>query len=168
MTVAETPPHRPTPVQRSTVSESPDSLKGEIHATAESEEGYGGYHMVKTVLRRGVMIGAAATVMVGFAAAPASAADLSIALPNARGYMKFTDDGDRFTVCDTRADGHGVTGYLRTINNGRIVIHGTWDDGGDRGCDGGIRDIYHNSPHDMLLCWHGGGCVVSRVFRENE
>ncbi|MFE4540899.1 hypothetical protein ACFRKB_38535 [Streptomyces scopuliridis] len=126
--------------------------------------------MAKTVLTRGAMIGAAAAVLIGFASAPASAANFGIQLPNGRGYMTFIDGGDEFIVCDTKVDDHGVTGYLRTVTtDGRIVTVDTWSDGGDSGCGGGTHDIIGNQPHDMVLCWHGGGaCVVSRVFDENE
>ncbi|NGO47381.1 hypothetical protein [Streptomyces ureilyticus] len=126
--------------------------------------------MAKAMLRRGALIGSAAAAMIGFAAAPA-AANAGVELPYDRGDMTFIDDGDRFAVCDSRADGHGVTGYLRTINHntGDIVTLDSWDDGGDKGCDGGNFDVRGNKAHDMVLCWHGGGaCVVSRVFKENE
>ncbi|MFE6031054.1 hypothetical protein [Streptomyces niveus] len=127
--------------------------------------------MAKRMLKRGALIGAATAVTIGFAAAPASAANAGVELPYDRGEMRFVDDGDRFTVCDTRADGHGVTGYLRALNHltGQIVTLKSWDDGGDSGCDGGNFDVRGNTAHDMLLCWHGGGaCAVSRVFKENE
>ncbi|GGK16208.1 hypothetical protein GCM10011583_55120 [Streptomyces camponoticapitis] len=127
--------------------------------------------VARTMLKRGVVVGAAAAMMVGFASAPASAANLGIQLPNSRGTMTFTDSGDIFTVCDTRADGHGVTGTLRALNHltGQIVVIDSWDDGGDSGCDGGNQDVRSNTAHDMVLCWHGGGaCKVSRVFKENE
>ncbi|SDE02259.1 hypothetical protein [Actinokineospora iranica] len=127
--------------------------------------------MAKIMLRRGALIGAVAAVMIVFTAAPASAANAGVELPYDRGDMTFIDDGDRFRVCDTRADGHGVTGYLRALNHitGEIVTLASWDDGGDSGCDGGNFDVRGNTAHDMVLCWHGGGpCVVSRVFTEWE
>jgi hypothetical protein len=124
--------------------------------------------MTRAMRGRGVMVGAAAAMMVGLAASPASAANLSVDLPNGRGYMRFVDSGDHFTVCDTKADGHGVTGYLRTTQGSRIVIVRTWDDGGDAGCDGGTHDIIGGRVYDMLICWNGGGpCVVSPVFSES-
>ncbi|WP_143676556.1 hypothetical protein [Streptomyces sp. EAG2] len=127
--------------------------------------------MTRTMIKRGALTAAAAAVLIGFAAAPAAAANAGVELPYDRGDMTFIDDGDVFKVCDTKADGHGVTGTLRGINHltGKIVNLKSWDDGGDSGCDGGNYDVRGNSAHDMVLCWHGGGpCKVSRVFKENE
>lgn len=123
--------------------------------------------MVKTMLKRGAVVGATAAVMIGFAASPALAANVSLSLPSGRGTMTFIDDGDKFRVCDTKADGYGVTGYVRTITtDGRIIRVATIDDGGDAGCDTKEYDIMFNKPHDMELCWHGGGCVYSPRFDE--
>ncbi|MGW2265402.1 hypothetical protein [Streptomyces koyangensis] len=110
-------------------------------------------------------------MLIGFTAAPAAAANAGVELPYDRGDMTFIDDRDVFKVCDTKADGHGVTGTLRGISHltGKIVNLKSWDDGGDSGCDGGNYDVRGNSAHDMVLCRHGGGpCKVSRVFKENE
>ncbi|MFE5855559.1 hypothetical protein ACFQ61_20415 [Streptomyces sp. NPDC056500] len=122
--------------------------------------------MARTMLKRGALIGAAAAMMIGFASAPASAANVGVQLPNGRGYMTFIDDGDKFVVCDTKADGHGVTGKLWTYAQGRLLSVGTWDDGGDQGCDRGSYDIIGGRYFQMELCWHGGGCVYSDAFSE--
>ncbi|MFR0359166.1 hypothetical protein [Streptomyces sediminimaris] len=124
--------------------------------------------MVKTMLKRGAMVGAAAAMMIGFGSSPALAGNLGIQLPNGRGYMTFIDDGDIFIVCDTKKDGHGVTGYVRTVDtDGNIVIAETIDDGGDAGCDQKSHNIIGKQPYDMVLCWNGGGaCVGSRYFHE--
>ncbi|MFH9003794.1 hypothetical protein ACH4E5_11220 [Streptomyces afghaniensis] len=123
---------------------------------------------MKTMLKRGAMVGAAAAMAIGFTAGPAAATDVGISLPSGRGTMKFIDDGDKFRVCDTKADGEGVTGYVRQLRaDGRIVTILTIDDGGDAGCDEKETDLIGRTPHDMLLCWHGGGCVVSPVIRES-
>ncbi|MET9516103.1 hypothetical protein [Streptomyces sp. NPDC002994] len=123
--------------------------------------------MAKTMFKRGAVVVAAAAMSIGFTAAPAFAANQYLTL-SGRGQMTHIDDGDVFRVCDTNADGHGVTGYLRTINTSneiRTVL--TVDDGGDAGCDSKGYDIMFNQPYDMLLCWNGGGgCVVSAVFDE--
>lgn len=127
--------------------------------------------MARTMIKRGALTAAAAAVLIGFTAAPAAAANAGVELPYDRGDMTFIDDGDVFKVCDTKADGHGVTGTLRALNHltGKIVNVKSWDDGGDSGCDGGNFDVRGNTAHDMVLCWHGGGpCKVSRVFKENE
>lgn len=125
--------------------------------------------MVRTIVKRGAVVGAAAAVMFGVASSPAMAANVGIQLPNSRGYMTYIDDGDNFIVCDTRVDDHGVTGQVRQLRaDGRIVTIATIDDGGDAGCDERSVDLIGTTPHDMVLCWNGGGsCVVSPVIRES-
>ncbi|AXQ56723.1 hypothetical protein ACFVDU_02980 [Streptomyces albidoflavus] len=125
--------------------------------------------MANAMLKRGAMVGAAAAVAVGFASAPAAAANVDIRLPSDRGLMTYIDNGDRFTVCDTKADGYGVTGYVRKLRtDGKIITVKTIDDGGDAGCDSATVDLIGTWPHDMMLCWHGGGtCVISPVIRES-
>ncbi|WP_159054528.1 hypothetical protein [Streptomyces dysideae] len=122
------------------------------------------------MLKRGSIVAAAAAMAIGFAAGPAAAGNVGIQLPSGRGTMTFIDDGDDFKVCDTKADGHGVTGKVRQLTpQGRIVVIATIDDGGDAGCDWATDlDLIGTWPHDMLLCWHGGGCVVSPVIRESD
>ena len=124
---------------------------------------------MKTLLKRGGVVAASAAIDFGFATSPAMATDVSISLPDGRGTMKFIDDGDKFRVCDTKADGHGVTGYVRQLRaDGRIVTILTIDDGGDNGCDTKETDLLGRTPHDMVLCWNGGGaCKTSAVIRES-
>jgi hypothetical protein len=124
---------------------------------------------MKTAVKRAGIVAASAAVAIGFASSPAMASNVSISLPNGRGTMTFIDDGDKFRVCDTRVDDHGVTGYVRQLRaDGRIVTILTIDDGGDNGCDTKETDLLGRTPHDMVLCWNGGGaCVVSPVIRES-
>ncbi|MCT9107839.1 hypothetical protein ACFWD7_03975 [Streptomyces mirabilis] len=44
--------------------------------------------------------------------------DKQINLPSGRGYRHFHDDGDVFSVCDTKADGYGVTGGTLRLPDG--------------------------------------------------
>ncbi|WP_416972373.1 hypothetical protein [Streptomyces sp. 4F14] len=124
---------------------------------------------MKTLLKSGGIVAASAAIFLGVASAPAFAGNVGISLPNNRGNMTFIDDGDKFRVCDTRVDDHGVTGYVRQLRaDGRIVTILTVDDGGDNGCDTKETDLIGRTPHDMVLCWNGGGaCVVSPVIRES-
>jgi len=124
---------------------------------------------MRTMLKRGGIVAASAAVAFGFATSPAMATDVSISLPDGRGTMKFIDDGDKFRVCDTRADGHGVTGIVRQLRaDGRIVTILTIDDGGDEGCDTKETDLLGRTPHDMKLCWNDSNvCVTSPVIRES-
>ncbi|MBW1597847.1 hypothetical protein [Streptomyces sp. JJ38] len=123
--------------------------------------------MINSKYARVGLVSAATATMLLFTATPALAANFRISLPYDRGYMQYIDDGDVFTVCDTKADGHGVTGYVRRLMlDGRIITLATIDDGGDAGCDKKGVDI-NRQAHDIVLCWNGGGpCVVSRPFEE--
>ncbi|OKK21764.1 hypothetical protein AMK16_00180 [Streptomyces sp. CB00455] len=119
-------------------------------------------------LMRGVTVSSALVGAVVFAASPAYAADLSISLPSGRGSMYYTDNGDVFTTCDNKADGHGVTGQLYQwaySGAARQTIR-SWEDGGDEGCSVHPYDVGFGSMYQMHLCWNGGGCVDSRVFQE--
>jgi hypothetical protein len=69
--------------------------------------------MLKSWLSRLAVGGGIIVTMIGVSASPAMAANtIVIDVEQARGHMRFWDDGDNFTVCDDRADGHGVTGKL--------------------------------------------------------
>ncbi|MCX5203451.1 hypothetical protein OG897_18610 [Streptomyces sp. NBC_00237] len=92
----------------------------------------------------------------------AYAADRTVNLPDGRGYFKHTDDGDKFTVCDTRADGAGVTGFLwRTVGGASTVVM-TVNDGGDGGCDSKVYDVKGTTQYKMEICWPGTNDLVCR------
>ena len=123
-----------------------------------------GEPMTRSKLARLAAIGAATLAVIAGSAAPASAlSDKTLNLPSGRGYMKFHDDGDVFSVCDTKADGHGVTGRLWEVNsithNGGTVLILT--DGGDSGCGKkgyNVDDLHHYS---MDVSWNGDGIWYS-------
>lgn len=76
-----------------------------------------------------------------------------------RGTMSHTDDGDKFRVCDTRADGHGVVGIiLRSdpLTNDWSFVRSE-DDGGDSTCDSFTYDIKGGETYKMRICWKGAG-----------
>lgn len=78
--------------------------------------------MLKSKLSRLALVGAgAAALMVTMAPSAQAVTDKTIKLPHDRGYMKFIDDGDVFKVCDTKADGYGVTGTLFVRNASGLV-----------------------------------------------
>ncbi|MFF3936067.1 hypothetical protein [Streptomyces phaeofaciens] len=124
--------------------------------------------MLKSKLSRMALVGAgAAALMVTMAPSAQAVSDKTITLPNSRGYMKFIDDGDVFKVCDTRADGYGVTGTLFVRNaSGLVSVATTVDDGGDEGCDKKGYNIGQLASYQMRVCWDGGGCVSSEWFNE--
>ena len=97
--------------------------------------------MAKTFTR--IAVAGASLALVYAGSTPAWAADAGvqwenkvISLSGGRGDMAFHDDGDVFEVCDTKADGAGVTGYVYERNpvtlNVRLVR--SVSDGGDAGC----------------------------------
>ncbi|MBC9729005.1 hypothetical protein [Streptomyces sp. TRM68367] len=115
--------------------------------------------MTKSKLTRMAMVGAAAATMVVASTAPAMAvSNKTIYLDGSRGYMKFIDDGDVFQVCDTRADGHGVTGTLWVRNAGGVVSK-VFDlgDGGDAGCNKKGYNVGQLASYRMQVTWNGGG-----------
>ncbi|MFJ9041602.1 hypothetical protein ACIRF8_34175 [Streptomyces sp. NPDC102406] len=130
--------------------------------------------MVKYFSSLAVAGAAVAAIVVGVStpamAAGAGALDTNkkISLPNGRGTMTYIDDGDMFQVCDTRADGHGVTGQLRNGASGfPTMIEVT--DGGDAGCDKKGYNVgnHLDEKYMMWLWWNGGGdAVVSEWFNE--
>ncbi|MGV9556531.1 hypothetical protein [Streptomyces sp. NPDC003401] len=124
--------------------------------------------MIKSTITRVAMVGAAAAALAVSLSAPAQAAsDKTINLPSGRGYMKFIDDGDVFQVCDTKADGYGVSGTLFVRNaSGLVSVATTVDDGGDSGCDKKGYNVGQLASYQMRVCWNGGGCVWSEWFNE--
>ncbi|MER5717360.1 hypothetical protein [Streptomyces sp. NPDC002132] len=125
--------------------------------------------MFKSTFSRLALAGAgAAAMMVTLAPSAQAVSDKTIKLPQGRGYMKFIDDGDVFQVCDTKADGHGVTGTLWVRNIGGVTsVATTVDDGGNSGCDKKGYNIGQLASYRMELCWNGGGgCVFSEWFNE--
>ncbi|MFJ9041601.1 hypothetical protein ACIRF8_34170 [Streptomyces sp. NPDC102406] len=121
---------------------------------------------------RAAAVGAVLAATLGGVATPAFAVDvhplttdMTLTLPN-RGKMVFHDDGDMFEVCDTKADGHGMTGYLMNSDTKRNLLIIT--DGGDAGCDKDGWNVDNwPSSYQMELAWDGGGpSVYSALFNE--
>ncbi|QGV77232.1 hypothetical protein [Streptomyces ficellus] len=116
------------------------------------------------------LAGAAALVAAG--SGPAAAADTKLTLKRGGhtiGTMTHLDpDPDTFRVCDTRADGHGVTGKLYMYMAG-WQLKETKQDGGDSGC--GYFDynvVPYAAKYMMKLCWNGPGEVcVTKEFTED-
>ncbi|WP_327343961.1 hypothetical protein [Streptomyces europaeiscabiei] len=113
---------------------------------------------------------AAVATLIGLtAASPAMADDEGPLWHGNRGTVKFEDDGDDITVCDKRADGAGVTGYLERLNadgNGLVYVI-KQEDGGDAGCNRSDNDydMRGNISHGLRICWNGdGSCTRSNWF----
>lgn len=88
-----------------------------------------------------------------------------------RGTFSHIDDGDTFRVCDTYADGHGVTAHIlqeEPITNDWSIRRSA-DDGGDAGCDSFTFDIKGGEDYMMRVCWKGAGfwdddCTDKRII----
>ncbi|MFD7685788.1 hypothetical protein [Streptomyces sp. NPDC059781] len=108
--------------------------------------------MVKSKLARAALVaGASAALVVGMSPSAQAITDKTLYLPYDRGYMHFHDDGDVFSICDTKADGYGVSG---NVQNATITNMFTIDDGGDAGCDKKPYNVGIGSVR-MLAWWHG-------------
>ncbi|MFH8616960.1 hypothetical protein ACH4E8_18035 [Streptomyces sp. NPDC017979] len=121
---------------------------------------------LKNVVRSTAGLAVALGTVLALGTSPAYAADKTIVL-SGRGSAHFKDDGDRFTVCDTNADGHGVQMSLYRASDHRIMW--TINDGGDAGCDGKTYDIKGSTKYYMDLCWSvpGAACIKSSEFSES-
>ncbi|MFG2001197.1 hypothetical protein ACGFNU_18830 [Spirillospora sp. NPDC048911] len=125
--------------------------------------------MMKSWLTRAAVVGGVAVTMIAGFAGTAMADDKTIRLPGGYGTMTFIDDGDVFKICDTRADGHGVSGevwFQPWIGDEDIVL--SIDDGGDAGCDKKGYNVGNDGEYQMRLCWDGpnGTCIWSDEFNE--
>lgn len=89
-----------------------------------------------------------------------------------RGCITHIDNGDKFDVCDTRVDGHGVYGALQEYINGKWITRDSEEDGGDPGCDRFNFDvtIEDRDAYRLKICWNGVPRTVSNcdydTFRE--
>jgi hypothetical protein len=113
-----------------------------------------------------------AMALVAATTGTAHAADTTLRLyrsGNTVGTMTHLDpDPDTFRVCDTRADGHGVTGKLYLYMGG-WQLKETEEDGGDAGCDYFDYNVVpYAAKYLMKLCWNGPGEVcVQKEFTED-
>ncbi|CAM5610698.1 hypothetical protein SALBM311S_05966 [Streptomyces alboniger] len=126
--------------------------------------------MIKSFARIAVAGATMATVFTGTASTAQAAEDAvldsnkKISIPGGRGTMTFIDDGDVFKVCDTKADGYGVSGRLIDNNyNEKLYI----TDGGDADCGKKGYDVGQFGSYQMQLSWDGDGYdVKSEWFNE--
>ncbi len=127
--------------------------------------------MRKYRVAHGAVAVAGAFALVVGATGPASAADTTLKLKRGGhtiGTMTHLDpDPDTFRVCDTRADGHGVTGKLYMYQAG-WQLKETKADGGDAGCDYFDYNVVpYAAAYLMKLCWNGPGEVcIKKEFNE--
>ncbi|GHD31815.1 hypothetical protein GCM10010313_75670 [Streptomyces violarus] len=128
--------------------------------------------MRKYRVARGALAVAGAITLVVAATGSASAADTTLPLKRGGktiGTMTHLDpDPDTFRVCDTRADGHGVTGKLYLYMAG-WQLKETKGDGGDAGCGSFDYNVVpYAAKYLMKLCSNGpGGACVQKEFTED-
>ncbi|GIG66942.1 hypothetical protein [Phytomonospora endophytica] len=108
----------------------------------------------KTVVRASIAATAAAVAAIG-AAAPAQAADANAYSIDGDGYllgvMVHHDDGDKFYVGDSRADGHGVRGYLFDSNGN--VLKTIYNGNGTAGPSATFSyDVLAGRDYTMKIC----------------
>ncbi|MBL1086487.1 hypothetical protein JK359_31750 [Streptomyces actinomycinicus] len=128
--------------------------------------------MIKTRIKRISFLAVSAATAVVFAASPASAyTDIEVTDSAHTGTFWFHDDGDTFTVCDTKVDGAGVLGrlyYKPLLGDWYVTDHAS--DGGDSGCGHFAHDVNGVGDYQMKLYWMGPGypkeIASSRVFNE--
>jgi hypothetical protein len=115
--------------------------------------------MLKSWFNRLAVVGGIIVTVIGASAGPAMAANtIVIDVDEARGHMRFIDNGDDFIICDDRVDGHGVTGKLfERAYLGRPAIEVlSINDGGDSGCDYGHYPVVGGNDYQMRIYWNGG------------
>jgi hypothetical protein len=128
--------------------------------------------MRKYRVARGALAVAGAIALVVGTTGTASAADTTLRLNRGGhtiGTMTHLDpDPDTFRVCDTRADGHGVTGKLYLYVGG-WQLKETKGDGGDANCNSFDYNVVpYAAKYLMKLCRNGAGNVcVQKEFTED-
>lgn len=115
----------------------------------------------------------AAVALLAVSASPASATSNKTISYGDRGYMEFIDDGDVFKLCDIRADGHGVDGYLMRRDG---ILGGNFQQlwvitnlGGNGTCIKKAYNIGNSYDYQMQIWWRGDyadGGVSSDWFNE--
>ncbi|WP_020519279.1 hypothetical protein [Catelliglobosispora koreensis] len=115
--------------------------------------------MKKVLSRLAVVTAASFTAMLGITS-PAYAGDTVECVSVGgyeRGCITHNDDGDTFSVCDTRVDGEGVYGAVQEYINSSLgwVTRASQEDGGDPGCDKFAFDVTveDRDVYRLKICW---------------
>ncbi|MET7288422.1 hypothetical protein [Streptomyces sp. NPDC005573] len=78
------------------------------------------------------------------------------------GTVAYKDNGDKFTLCDTYADGHGVQGRVYMYYSGfGWVKEKEWDKGGSGTCGTVTYDILNNQLYWVTITRNGNSKVAS-------
>lgn len=90
-------------------------------------------------------------------------ADAYLSTNSYGGNATWTENGDTLTVCDTKADGYGVRGYiyepyLDDFENGTVLIKGN-DPSSDGNCASFAENISETIRIGMKVCQYKGDWV---------
>lgn len=106
----------------------------------------------------------AAITVVTFAASPAFALNVTVFTNAANGQFDdgaggfgFVSDGDKFTLCDNRADGAGVRGYIR---DNTTELPSKYFGGGNGECSVWSNDRVEGHTVSLRVCLQDDGVVI--------
>lgn len=120
--------------------------------------------MKNSWVRRAGVVVAVAAVGVVVNAGIASAANGSVSVSDNSGYASWLENGDTLTVCDSKADGWGVRGYIyRPYNadpaNGTVLIKLS-DPSSDGKCEAVSKNIDESIAISIKVCNYKGDSLI--------
>lgn len=118
---------------------------------------------ISLVSRAGGVFAAAAMGLV-LSAGVASAANGSVSVSDNSGYASWLENGDTLTVCDSKADGWGVRGYIyRPYSgdpaNGTVLIKLS-DPSSDGNCEAVSQNIDESIAISIKVCNYKGSSII--------
>jgi hypothetical protein len=118
---------------------------------------------ISLVSRAGGVFAAAAMGVV-LSAGIASAANGSVSVSDNSGYASWLENGDTLTVCDSKADGWGVRGYIyRPYSgdpaNGTVLIKLS-DPSSDGNCEAVSENIDESIAISIKVCNYKGSSII--------
>ena len=118
---------------------------------------------ISLVSRAGGVFAAAAMGVV-LSAGVASAANGSVSVSDNSGYASWLENGDTLTVCDSKADGWGVRGYIyRPYSgdpaNGTVLIKLS-DPSSDGNCEAVSENIDESIAISIKVCNYKGSSII--------
>lgn len=118
---------------------------------------------ISLVSRAGGVFAAAAMGVV-LSAGVASAANGSVSVSDNSGYASWLENGDTLTVCDSKADGWGVRGYIyRPYSgdpaNGTVLIKVS-DPSSDGKCEAVSENIDESIAISIKVCNYKGSSII--------
>ena len=120
--------------------------------------------MKNSWMSRAGAVFAAAAVGIVVSAGVASAANGSVSVADNSGYASWLENGDTLTVCDSKADGWGVRGYIyRPYSgdpaNGTVLIKAS-DPSSDGNCVALSDNIDESIAISIKVCNYKGDSII--------